>query len=449
MMYAPYPELSEPARLGALESIDWSRCCVIAREALAEPVSIDRFELEMLAGRPVLRVRIAGSRPQLIDLTDGSTVSHVPESQAYSVAASYLRARGGTSRPSRTDVIDYDQWTVSSQFDADRPLYRFRFEDMPRTELYVSSVTAKVVQVTTARQRFWNWLGAIPHWLYFSRLRREVALWSHVVIYASLAGCLLAAAGLYVGVHQFFRRPHGRWSGYRGVKLWHHLPGLIFGVFALTWIVSGFLSMNPWGLLDSSGAEVESHRLRGGDITGADLKASLQAISAHAPAGIVSINSAPLLGRLYLVMKTGRGASQRVGSDGEPAPVTRAQLVAEARALAPAISLEGPERLSHEDRYYYSHPGDRVPLPVYRVVLRDGTRYYLDPLSGDLLEKVDRNAQRYRWLHDALHRMDFAAPLRARPLWDVTVLVLLLGVTAIAVTGAYLGLRRLARRPVS
>jgi hypothetical protein len=85
-----------------------------------------------------------------------------------------------------------------------------------------------------------------------------------------------------------------------------------------------------------------------------------------------------------------------------------------------------------------------VPLPIYRVVVNDTerTRYYLDPIAGALVWKADRAAKEYRWLHDALHRIDFASGVRARPLWDVLTLVLMTGVTVVATTGAYMGLRR-------
>jgi len=79
------------------------------------------------------------------------------------------------------------------------------------------------------------------------------------------------------------------------------------------------------------------------------------------------------------------------------------------------------------------------------MILRDGTRYYIDAVSGALVAKIDRDAQIYRWLHKALHRMDFAAPLRGRPQWDALMLLLMSGVTLLCVTGAYLGYRRLVR----
>jgi hypothetical protein len=83
-------------------------------------------------------------------------------------------------------------------------------------------------------------------------------------------------------------------------------------------------------------------------------------------------------------------------------------------------------------------------LPVYRVILNDEqrTRYYLDPANGALLQRADANGRWHRWLFGGLHRLDFTALMRTRPLWDVLVLVLMLGGLGISVTGCYLGVRR-------
>ena len=85
---------------------------------------------------------------------------------------------------------------------------------------------------------------------------------------------------------------------------------------------------------------------------------------------------------------------------------------------------------------------------MYRVIADDGdhTRYYIDPVSGALLAKFGANSRAYRWLHQAAHRWDF---VRQRPLWDALMCFLLAGVTWICATGAYLGVRRLLRSPVS
>ncbi|MGB6451487.1 MAG: hypothetical protein WBE92_12110, partial [Steroidobacteraceae bacterium] len=309
MMYVTYPELSGPARLRALEPIDWSGCCIVGDDALSDAERVPRFQVEMLAGVPVLRLGLPFGESRLIDLVQGKVIRSISSAQAASVAADYAQAGGHWDPPQLEGTIDYDEWTVSGEFDSDRPLFRFRIDDAKQTELYVSSATGRVVQVTTAQERFWNWLGAVPHWLYFAELRRDVSLWSRIVIYTSLAGSLLAALGIYIGVLQFLRRPAGRWSGQRGVMLWHHVPGLLFGLFALTWVASGLLSMNPWGLLETASAQPERRVLAGFLPSGRQVKESLRALAAAAPTtGIVSVDSAPLLGQLFLVATDSDGA---------------------------------------------------------------------------------------------------------------------------------------------
>jgi len=207
---------------------------------------------------------------------------------------------------------------VAGGFGTDRPLYRFAFDDPERTQLYISGTTGKAVQITTETQRFWNWLGAIPHWLYFTRLRANVALWSQVVIWTSLLGSFLAGTGLYLGIRQFRRASDARWSPYRGFMLWHHLPGLVFGLFALTWVLSGLISMNPWGFLDSDGPAVEQARLRGPMPLGADIAAALPALAASIPPGTVSIESAPFDGALAFIATTRDGKRARIDGSGNP-----------------------------------------------------------------------------------------------------------------------------------
>jgi uncharacterized iron-regulated membrane protein len=102
--------------------------------------------------------------------------------------------------------------------------------------------------------------------------------------------------------------------------------------------------------------------------------------------------------------------------------------------------------LNEEDAYYFG-ARDQAALPVYRVIANDAwqTRFYLDPVSGALLRRVDANARWHRWLFGALHRLDFAAVLRARPAWDLVMIALLLGGIGVSATGVYLAFRRIRR----
>jgi hypothetical protein len=446
-------------RLQKLAAIDWSGCCKISGVALADTDSVKDAQIEMLAGRPVLDLR-GERRSYLIDLITGSAIERVSPAQAGAVAAAYATdARATAPRPATprppaprlSGLIDYDQWTVSGSFDADRPLYLFRLNDVLRTQVYISSSTGKAVQITTGRERFWNWLGSVPHWLYFAELRHRPALWTDVLIATSLAGCFLAAIGIYIGVCQLAAQPAGRWSPYQGFNLWHHAAGLVFGVFALTWVLSGLLSMNSWGWLQGAATERERAQLRGGwEPSGAELKAALQALVDAHPSETESLELAPLNRRLYFVSSKPGGARQRLDAGALPASLNDEDLGYIAGALGGGTVPIVPKLMQREDTYYFSHHRDRVPLPVYRMMLEgdSGTRYYIDPVSGELLAKIDKSAKGYRWLHEGLHRMDFSAALRAHPTWDTLMLLLMSGVTLVCATGAYLGLRRLCRTRV-
>lgn len=441
MMYVYYPELSARERLQHVRPIDWRACCVVSDSSLADDAHIARFRVEMVGATAMLSLEPVGGAPMLINLADGHVMAGLPERDAESVAMGFSQTAGG---PRLKRLVDRDQWTVSGEFNPLRPLYLFALADAAGTQLYVSSVTGKVVQVTTARQRFWNWLGAIPHWLYFTRLRANTGLWSQVVIWTSLAGSFLTFIGLYIGVRQFLRRPALKWSPYRGVLLWHHVPGLIFGVLLLTWVLSGLFSMNPWGFLDSDAPGRANTVLRGEPLTGLQVKTTIQSLMglARLP-DIVTVESAPLQGQLYLAATTAGGARWRFDSAGRSARISGATWDQLARSLgAGELHL-----VTEPDAYYFDRHDDHVLFPVYRIISAapQRTRYYLDPLTGGLLASFDSNARWYRWLHQGLHTLDFTPGLRARPGWDFLMVLLLSGATLIAATGAYIGVRRILR----
>jgi len=439
MMYHSYPALRERVRLEHLAPLDWTECCKIPQALQSE--SAGHSQIEMLAGLPMLFVG-SEDTPRPIDLRTGSIVARISADQATSVARRFSERAGRA--PRLIGLIGHDQWTVSGEFNAHRPLFQFALDDAAGTELYVSSMTGRAVQITSARERFWNWIGAVPHWLYFSELRSNAALWSRVVIYTSLLGCFLTGIGIYLGWRQLTAQPAGRWSPYSGFNLWHHIAGLIFGVFALTWVLSGLLSMNPWGWLEGGGSQTESAQLRGTpEPSLADVGAALQAFTAaRTPA--VSLKAAPLNGKLYFIAGTAESTRSRFDAAAAAAPLSGAELSFLAATLNRSGSPGSLELMTREDNLYFSHHLDAVELPVYRLAV-SGSRYYADSVSGMLVAKLDTSAQAYRWLHAGLHRLDFTAWLRGRPQWDALMLALMTGVTVLCVTGAYLGFRRVLR----
>jgi hypothetical protein len=440
MMYVSFPTTTQDERLAGLRPLDLSGCCAALH---LPPGTIDDATVEMMAGRPVLRWR-AESGGGLVDLRTGRP-SPVERADVGRIARDYMAGHFGGAPAMALAPGGLDQWTVYGQFRAYAPLYKASFADDRGTVLYVSAQNGEVVQDTSAHERFWNWLGAVPHWLYFTALRHNGALWSNVVIYASLLGCFLTVTGLYVGIVMYGRGR--RRSPFRGLALWHHGTGLIFGVATLTWVFSGFASMTPWHWLESDGPQGEVAALAGRPLSAGDVQAMVGALAAHPLAGVVSAEAAMQGGALYVLVSRADGSRARLSLPAlAPATPAAGDLAALAVRARPGVPVASQGLISSGDAFHYSHHSTPTILPAWRVIYADKarTRLYFDPRTGELIDFVDPPSREFRWWHLALHRLDFAA-LRARPLWDAVMLLLLTGVALVCGIGAWMGGRRLLR----
>jgi len=431
-MYVTYPKLAESRRLRALTPLDWSSAPLASK--LPSDLSADG-RLEMLAGRPVLSQR-SRDGARIIDLATGRVQSRVSVAQATAVAAAYAPA-GWRPRIELLGTNDLDQWTVSGQFAVDRPLYHFALGDDDGSELYVSSSTGRLVQATTRKQRFWNWLGPIPHWLYWVQLRQRPELWTQVVIVGALGGALLTVSGLWLGLRRLPERPAG--SAQRA-RAWHRLNGLIFALFTLTWLGTGLLTVQPWGLLESP--VLADEQLHGRAPSPTQIEQAVRAFQTNIsgrPFVSVEINHADIAP--FLVASTADGQRTRFDATGRPAPLVERDFENLARRLG---SAQPATRLLEADDDLVAAHVQAAALPVYRVLLPGGERraLYLDAASGALLAQIDRNARILQWL-EGVHRVDLLPLLRRRPLWDGLLWALLSGIAVLCGTGVWLGYRRL------
>ena len=434
MMYQGFPALSEAERLRGLAPLDLTDCCDGTVWTLDGQETLGAFRIEMLTGRPVLR-----SGAQVIDLRTGRPIAPLSADEIAQVARTYA-AGAGVSGEADIRIMDrQDQWTIQT-FARAAPLHHVRFNDPAGSEIYVSGSSGLVVQDTTRHERFWTWLGAVPHWLYPTLLRQNGALWTQVVIWTSVLGVFLTATGLYVGISRFRRRRDGRWSPFRGLWYWHHMIGLVFGVITLTWTFSGLMTMGPWGVLD--GPPNPLRRDISGAVPAADMTGFIDA-AARAPviAGgdVRQLRSAPLGGRLRVLAMRADDEPIRLDETASPRPPDEAEVRA-ALATAPLAELEWRTR---EDAYHYGFKSQAV-LPVWRARFDDAldTHAYIHPDTGEVVRLVDDASRRSRWLRNGLHSLDF---IRGRPVWDVVTLLLLAGVTLVCATGAWMSFRRIRR----
>jgi hypothetical protein len=127
-------------------------------------------------------------------------------------------------------------------------------------------------------------------------------------------------------------------------------------------------------------------------------------------------------------------------------PFSVDSLMTRLQTALPGETVVEQTLLTEYDNYYYSR-GGQTPLPVLRVKYADAaqTWIYVDPEMSRVLGSVPKLARVERWLYNGLHSLDFSFWYSRRPLWDIGMIVLLLGGLASSAIGAFLGARRIVR----
>jgi hypothetical protein len=438
MMYVPYPALTEAERMALLAPLDAAQAGSApwdAWRALDLPGVPAAVRLNSVAGHATYHFLAAGRWHAV--RADSGQVLRVDAALAQASVA----LQGG---PSSVQLIERDQWTFG-RLDAHRPLYRIAAGDAAGSVLYVSSRSGELVRDTTRAERAWNWVGSVLHWIYFTPLRSQAEPWRQAVMWSSAAALLLVLLGMVLGLQRLRlarRYAGGRRSPYRGWQAWHHWLGLGMGTLTLTWLLSGWLSVTPFGWLASPGVSAQDRlALAGGALTRADL-AALPPL----PAATLELEWRRVDGSLYYSALE-RDRRRLLDAQGHPATLAPARLAHALQALRPRVPLRAVHLLASGDDYYYSHHHEAV-FPVLRAEfdLADQTTFYVDPAQGLLVGHADSNSKWNRWLFNGLHQLDFASALRARPLWDLVVVPLCLLGALLSISGLVLGWRRLRRR---
>ncbi|MGD2133111.1 MAG: PepSY domain-containing protein, partial [Maricaulaceae bacterium] len=338
MMYVGYPEMTEPDRRAGLAPIDWSTCCTTPTWLALGGEEVRSARIEMRAGLPLMYWRDGAGAAHVTNLATGGDAPPVDAAAARAIASDYAARLGLAGAPADTETLAYDQWTMLPAVRALGPFFKVNLDDDAGSQIYVSSGSGAVAAATSARERFWNWPGAVTHWLYFTELRKRSDTWYWFVVWTSLLGCFLTGTGLYTGI-RMFGRGRRQFSPYRGFSYVHHLAGLGFGLLAFTWVGSGLVSMNPWGFLEGQGARDEVARLQGGPAPSADVVGLLRALSANPPrdtaGGVVQIELQRLLGETGVIIYRADGSVARL----DPRTLAPAPLGEDALARAAVVML--------------------------------------------------------------------------------------------------------------
>ncbi|RTM12082.1 MAG: PepSY domain-containing protein [Bradyrhizobiaceae bacterium] len=442
MHFVPFPSLTEAERFAGLAPLDRTEARIAVADAVAASGIADATRVRLIRRSDGLTYVIAGSsRLRAVRASDGSDASVSSSDVALAIAVGHARRRGlEAAGATLLGLADCDQWTVPNGFDRHRPLFRIALADSAGTEVYVSSHTGEIVLDTTRSERGWNLVGSVLHWIYPTFLRSNWALWDSVVWTLSLLALIAAVLGAMLGIVRIRMRDGRLATPYRGWHALHHVFGLAATIFVLTWIFSGWLSMDHGRLFSR------------GQLTGPEAAAA-NAVPGWTAAS--SLDRTPLPPSAREVEWFGFGAklyrrdrlaldSQALVRTGEAFDVGQTGFLSAREVQSLTIRLATdcgvPSLLAGDDDY---PARSAVPgAPVYRS--RCGDLWIdVDGADGHVLQRLDASRRAYRWLYGALHTLDFPILMAHPRLRDIVIVGLCALGLVFSLTGVVIGWRRL------
>lgn len=350
-----------------------------------------------------------------------------------------------------------EQWIMYSRYERVMPIYKIYFDDLQQHQLYIAAKTGEVQQFTNRKQRTWAWLGAIPHKLYFPFLRKHTQVWINSLTILGTIAFIAVFFGIYIGVKLFYRtyKKKGkigspfrkRWS------LWHHITGIIFGIFLLGWAFSGAIALQrvpQWLVATKHNYKINRKTIQGPPLSIAKYIADYRKIVKQYP-DTKEIEWSHFQDIPIYKVIVGDKIFYLDASNSELLPLSLSS-----KSVSKLVSkifgdtaLYSIELMNTYDNYYLSLKHHK-PLPVYKVSIADSDNsvLYIDPKSG-VFRYVNDNRRTKKWMFSALHYFNIRFFAHNHTLWTVVMWTLCIGGIIVSGSGVYLSgkyLRRKMRR---
>lgn len=363
-------------------------------------------------------------------------------------------SRLNTSAINRIDTIyKLDRWLPYDRYKADFPVYRFYYQDSLQSQLYVSSRSGEGIQYTNSINRFWAWMGAIPHWLHIANLRHSPDLWKYIIISLSGIGTILCITGLIIGVRSIYKNYKHRkkvGSPYRKTLYkWHHILGLIFGIFVFTFIFSGMMSLQkvPQWLIKTYNSDLQKAAVHN-PLSRHPLEYSLNyKIVLMEYAGRIRKLEWASFGNLNYYRAVVEDSIYYINASSD----TLRSLSLSESNIRERLSTIHSEPMSIEllceyDNYYI-HRRNKLPLPIYKVTVedRDNSIYYINPHTADT-RYFNANMRAGKWTYQALHSFSIKWLLNRPILWNIIMWTTMIGGTFVSLTALWISFRVIKRK---
>ena len=412
-----------------------------------------QLSFEIAYGQPIYRLKTGRKKEAVYDARTLEQIDSFSQEQAVLTAQSFL----GAEVEQVTQLQALDAWMPWSYYKPLLPIYKCKMADDKHSYLYVSAKTGNIIQQTDRHSRWMARLGAMPHWVYFKRLKMQENKWKRVIILLSSMGILISLTGLFAGV---IRLNHRRKKGLTPYKKswyrWHHLSGFFFGTFLFTFLLSGLVSVTsvPNGLVGVD--ETRKSHLQWNQ------SLDLENWPPISPAKIFNalenkknirqikwVKSVDEL-QFHIYRENDHEAEVYFYHNGDI--IKRPRLSAEeVRTYLPSVLGDLPYAMHKQltyDHYYSASAMLSLPLPVYKIEVEDeeSTWLYINPADGRQVYKHTIQSRYRRWLYRFLHTFDIPV-LKRFDAWRKGGLVFLcLGALVVSVSGLVLSFKYYRRQ---
>ncbi len=448
MIYHTFPRVNKADKWSKMENL----------KSFRDLPAWEEIQASLPANEAIKHVTLNENLGQLIFhiQTDKDSYEQTADfSERTTVNASLIRQAVSKWNQSPIERIDtlftLEQWIPFGALKQHFPIYKYYFADQDKHQLYISSKTAEVLQYTSREERCWAWLGAIPHWIYFTSLRQDVDRWITVVVVLSGIGCFFCLTGLYLGIHDIRLARHQRkLSPYKKFWYkWHHLIGTFFGLFVLTFCFSGMMSLvRVEDLGIRSRLDFNPHqRLR--QMKPVSYPLDYREVIHAYPHQIRQLEWKQFGSIPFYQIWTDSGqvcVDARYPQSIKPLSITAEEIrsiLQEVHGEEATLKIEWQTEL---DTYYISRKKE-VSLPVWKVSIEDADAscYYIDPYSGEY-KYIGRPARWQHWLYPAMHSLQIPGIATHNWLWHMIMWSLMLGGTFISLSGVWLTVKYIRRK---
>jgi len=440
MLYSGFPGFNGKERVSTLKKIDSDDFTRILPFLEKFSENAEEIKLYKVVGKVVAQIRYKNKEQKRYFLHSGKEIKNIDETLAFEIAATSFNLE---NKKYDLEIINkLDTWIPWEKMEKHFPIYKFYFEDEDKNEIYISSVTGEVLQQSTSSDRFWAYLGAIPHWLYFKDLRKHLESWRWVIIILSGAGSLMCVLGIFAGFARLKKKRKNKidLSPYK-LKLykWHHYSGFIFGFITFTWVLSGMFSLVPAGWFYTD-KEENKILTKWENSFGTIKTVNWNNICEHLETSdkiFKTIIIKNFAGENYTVFKNTNFNSMALITKKlhKRADESLQQNMKSYLETIYGNQISKIEILQEYDNYYYARKMKRA-LPVVKVEFSNRVRtiYYIDPLQKKLVKINNKFSRVRRWLYKGLHSLDFSFIYYSK-IWEPLILILMAGGTLLSFTG--------------